>query len=78
MDEEFYDQVIERMSEELVKKVAFYTGSRTVNFNTACTRIRLKLVKEMYDSGASTREIADVVRKSIRQVERYIKAIKKK
>lgn len=78
MDEEFYDQIIERMGEEKVEKVAFYAGSRLVNFNTACTRIRLKLVKEMYDSGASTREIADVVRKSIRQVERYIEDLKKK
>ena len=78
MDEEFYDQVIERMGEEMVKKVAFYTGSRTVNFRTACTRIRLKRVKGMHDSGASTREIARKVGRDIRQVQRYISKLKKK
>ncbi len=78
MDTEFYDQVIERMGEPLVREMGFYAGSREVNFNTACTRLDQRPVEEMHRAGLDNRQIADETGIDIRQVQRITKALREK
>jgi len=78
VDKEFYDQVIERMDEDMLRKVAFYAGSRPVNFNTALTRLQQQPVEEMYRAGLTNRQIADQSDIDMRQVQRLTKPLREK